>query len=289
MLALATHAGEETVKPIRVAAQLHPQHGDLPALRGAAVQAEELGYDALYTWDHFSPLYGKGSGQHYECWTLLASWAEATSRIALGPLVACNSYRNPDLLADMARTVDHISGGRLTLGLGAGWFERDYREYGFVFPDAVARLRQLGESLPRIRHRLQVLNPPPLGTMPLLIAGGGEQLTTRLVARYADAWHVGFPDRPDEVLPKVAALRRWCAEIGRDANDIEWAVGVEPYDLDRFLERDFETYLEIGFTQFTLGFNGPDWQVAQGQLWLNRRDAINAQRSRQPVRPRASA
>lgn len=277
------------MKPIRVAAQLHPQHGDLATLRRAAVEAEELGYDALYTWDHFFPLYGTGGGQHYECWTLLASWAEATRQIALGPLVACNSYRNPDLLADMARTVDHISGGRLTLGLGAGWFEKDYREYGFEFPPAPDRLRQLGEALPRIRHRLEALNPPPLGPMPLLIAGGGEQLTTKLVARNADSWHVGFPDRPDEVLPKVAALRRWCADIGRDTADIEWAVGVEPHDLDRFLERDFATYLDIGFTQFTLGFNGPDWQVGRGKRWLSHRDAINAQRSRRSVRPGVSA
>ena len=214
------------MRPIRVAAQLHPQHGTVTDLRRAAIQADELGYDLLYAWDHFFPLYGERDGAHFECWTLLAAWAEATHRIELGPLVSCNSYRNPDLLADMARTVDHISAGRLVLGVGAGWFERDYREYGFEFATRAERLRRLGEALPRIQHRLEVINPPPVKRIPLLIAGGGERLTTRLVARWADAWHVGFPDRPAEVEPKVAALRRWCAEVGRDPAAIEWGVGV---------------------------------------------------------------
>ncbi len=263
------------MRPIRIAAQLHPQHGDYPALRRGVLRAEELGYDIAYTWDHFFPLYGAPDGAHLECWTLLAAWAEATSRIELGPLVVCNSYRNPQLLADMARTVDRIAGGRTILGLGAGWFERDYREYGFEFGTTGGRIQSLERSIPLIRDRLARLNPPPVGPLPILIAGSGERRTLRLVAQHADAWHAGFPERPAELEPKVAALRRWCEEAGREPGSIEWSVGVEPYDLDRFLDEDAATYLAMGFTQFTLGFNGPDWTVDSGARWLAWRDQRN--------------
>jgi probable F420-dependent oxidoreductase len=263
-------------RPIRVAAQLHPQHGTWQDLRAAAVRADELGYDLLYTWDHFSPLYGDRDGPHFECWSLLAAWADCTTRVEIGPLVACNSYRNPNLLADIARTVDHVSGGRVVLGLGAGWFRRDYERYGYEFGTTAGRIRALGRALPEIRERLETLNPPPVRRMPLLIAGSGRTLTLPLVARHADAWHAGFPDRPDELVPAAEALREECLAIGRDPTEIEWGVGVEPDDLGRFLAEDAPRYLELGFTQFTLGFNGPSWRVDDGAAWLAWRDAVNA-------------
>jgi probable F420-dependent oxidoreductase len=265
-------------RPIRIAAQLHPQHGSYASLRSGAMRADALGYDVLYTWDHFYPLYGQRDDAHFECWSLLAAWAEATERIELGPLVACNAYRNPNLLADIARTVDHVSGGRVVLGIGAGWFQRDFDAYGYEFQTMGQRIDELGGALPTIRHRLEVLDPSPLRRMPLLIAGTGEQKTLRLVAEHADAWHARFPDRPEELVGPVEALRRYCGEIGRDPADIEWALGVEPTDLDRFLDEDAQTYVEMGFTQFTLGFDGPDWRVDGGRRWLEWRDGVNVDR-----------
>jgi alkanesulfonate monooxygenase SsuD/methylene tetrahydromethanopterin reductase-like flavin-dependent oxidoreductase (luciferase family) len=140
-------------------------------------------------------------------------------------------------------------------------------------------LTALEAAVPRIQDRLAALNPPPVRRMPLLIAGRGAKRTLRLVARYADAWHATFPERPDELEPTVAALRRWCEVEGRDPADIEWSVGVEPDDLERFFAEDAATYLTMGFTQFTLGFQGPDWAVDRGAHALAWRDRMNQDRA----------
>lgn len=264
-----------TTPAVRIGVQLHPQHGDAPGLCHAAVRAEELGADLLYTWDHFYPLYGDPAGAHFECWTLLAAWAALTSRIELGPLVTCVSYRNPNLLADMARTVDHLSGGRLVFGIGAGWFRRDYAEYGFPFGTTGSRLSALAAALPVILFRWDALVPPPVRRPPVLIGGVGPRRTLRLVARYADVWHAMFPSSPAELEPLLPVLDQWCAVEGRSPAAIERAVGIEPDALASDLGYADE-YRALGVTQFTLGVNGPRYDLEPVRDWLAWRDSVTA-------------
>jgi probable F420-dependent oxidoreductase len=210
--------------PIRVGVQVQPQHADFDGMRAAWRAADELGVDTIFTWDHFYPLYGEPDGKHFEALTTLASMAEVTERADIGALVICNSYRNPELLADAHRTIDHISGGRAILGIGAGWFERDYDEYGYEFGDAPARLRQLRADLPRIEARLAKLNPPPVRDIPILIGGSGEKVTLKLVAKHADLWH-GFGDT-ETFAKKNEILLGHCADVGRDPAEIERTWGL---------------------------------------------------------------
>ncbi|MDX1691888.1 MAG: LLM class F420-dependent oxidoreductase [Acidimicrobiia bacterium] len=262
--------------PVRIALQIHPQHAEYGAIREAVLHAEELGVDIVYDWDHFYPLYGDPDGPHFEAWTMLGAWAEQTSRIRIGCLVTCNSYRNPNLLADMARTVDHIAEGRLIFGIGSGWFRRDYESYGYEFGTAGSRLDALARDLPIIRDRWTELNPGPVGDMPVLVGGVGPRKTMRILANHGDAWHAMFPDRPEDLRVAIDALEGWCGEIGRDPHEIEWGVGMEPDDRARFLHDDADTYLEMGFTQFTIGANGPDYPFDVVEDWLAWRDEQNA-------------
>ncbi len=254
----------DPVRPIRIGVQLQPQHAEYAAIRRACAQAEEIGADVIFNWDHFFPLYGEADGAHFECWTMLAAWAEATERVEIGALVTCNSYRNPQLLADMARTVDHISDGRLILGIGSGWFERDYDEYGYEFGTAGGRLDALARDLPLIRDRWSRLNPAPTRDIPVLIGGGGEKKTLRIVAEHASIWH-GFGD-PETVAHKHAVLDRWCAEIGRDPAGIERSAGVSPKP--GRLPEDVADYAagaqalhDIGTRLFTVGVGGPSFDL----------------------------
>ncbi|WIM99005.1 LLM class F420-dependent oxidoreductase [Actinoplanes oblitus] len=252
-------------RPVRIGLQLQPQHMDYPTIRRTAAEAEEAGVDVLFNWDHFYPLSGEPDGLHFECWTMLAAWAESTSRVEIGALVSCNSYRNPELLADMARTVDHISEGRLILGIGSGWFERDYTEYGYEFGTAGGRLDDLAEALPRIESRWGKLNPPPTRKIPVLIGGGGEKKTLRLVAKHADIWHSFATGEALE--HKLTVLGEHCAAIGRDRDEIEVSVVAKPDTR--------EAARELGARMFTVHVGGPKPDLGELREWLTWRDDVN--------------
>lgn len=260
---------------VRIAVSIYPEHAQYADIRRAAVEAESLGVDVVYTWDHFYPLMGNPDGEHFECWTLLAAIAEVTERVKIGPLVSCNTYRNPELLADMARTVDHISGGRTILGIGSGWFERDYKEYGYDFGTTAGRLKALDAAMPRIKKRLAKLNPPPKGPLPILIGGGGEKLTLRIVAQYADIWH-GFARKTathspaQTVAHKNAVLDDWCKKLGRDPDSIERSIGV-----DKSLIGAADEIHAAGAQEIHMGVDGPDYDFEPLKDWLAWRDEKN--------------
>lgn len=257
-------------RPLRVGVQLQPQHASYAELRTAVAAAEESGVDVIFTWDHFFPLTGDPEGRNFEAYTTLAAWAEQTERVEIGVLVTCNSYRNPDLLADMVRTIDQISGGRVILGIGAGWFERDYDAYGYEFGTAGGRIAALGAALPRITSRFASLKPPPSRHVPVLVGGGGERKTLRLVAEHADIWH-GFGTL-EELTHKNEVLNTWCAEVGRDPREIERSTAASDGP-----DGVGEALTGIGERLITLSVDGDaGYDLALTRDWVQYRDEFNA-------------
>lgn len=200
-------------------------------------RAEELGYDSAWLDDHFYGVATPPSDDSLECWTLMAALARETSRLRFGALVMCNSYRHPPLLAKMAASLDHISDGRLEFGLGAGWYEHEYRAYGYDFPAIGTRLEQLDEALQICKamwredrtnfsgrhYRVEKAwcNPKPVQQPhpPIMIGGGGEKVLLRLVAQHADRWNFG--GSVEEFQRKVPILEGHCRAVGRDPAQIE--------------------------------------------------------------------
>ena len=201
-----------------------------------AQRAEELGYDSIWVYDHVHNVPRPAHEAVFECWTTMAAISQLTSRIRLGQMVGCNSYRQPSLLAKITSTIDVISGGRLDWGIGAGWYENEYRGYGYEFPAAKDRIGMLRETVEIVRSmwtkpettyegryydvRRANCDPKPVQSPhpPIWIGGGGEQLTLRVVARYADCSNFG--GRPDEWGRKCEILKGHCAAVGRDYDEI---------------------------------------------------------------------
>ncbi|MEM7271830.1 MAG: LLM class F420-dependent oxidoreductase [Actinomycetota bacterium] len=255
---------------MKIAAHLHPQHASYAQIREAAIRAEELGADVIYNWDHFYPLYGEPDGEHFEAWTMLASWAEVTSRVEIGCLVTCNSYRNPELLADMARTVDHISDGRLVMGIGAGWFQRDYDEFGYEFGTAGSRLHALRDDMPRLINRMAVGNPAPNRRIPVLIGGGGEKKTLDYVSRFADVWHSWWNDQWSH---KNSVLEQWCATNDRNPDEIKRSVGVDTDSVEDW-DALFAGLADANVHEVTIGRGGPDYDLSMLGRFTEWRDSL---------------
>lgn len=214
------------------------------------------------------PLYGAADGPHFEGWTLLTAMATLTRRAEVGCLVTCNTYRNPALLSNMAKTVDHISSGRLILGIGAGWFERDYSEFGYDFGTPGSRLAALEQSLQIIKQHWETDNPRPLRKIPILVGGGGEKVTLKITAQYADMWH-GFGG-PEQLIHKIEVLDHWCAEVGRDPAEIERCCGTQKDTSDE--TRD--ACVKAGTTHLILGMGEP-WDFNAVEKLVKWRDQRN--------------
>jgi probable F420-dependent oxidoreductase len=237
---------------VKIGVQIHPQNTTMAALRTAWQSVDDLGVDSLWTWDHFfPPLYGAADESHFEGWQILAAMAVTAPNVSqIGMLVTGCGYRNPDLLADMARTLDHLSDGRAVLGIGSGWMDRDEIEYGYPVRTPGQRLDALAEALPRIRRRLGLLVPGPIGRLPILIGGNGERRTLRLVAQYADMWN-GYGEA-ETIRAKNEVIDRWCSELGRDPREIERTVWI-----DRAKPDLMRSLLDAGANHLILGLRAP--------------------------------
>lgn len=234
-----------------------------------AQTAEELGYDSIWLFDHFHTVPVPTQEVTFECWTGTAALARDTKRVRIGQIVTCNSYRNPALLAKMASTVDVLSHGRLTFGIGAGWYEHEYKAYGYEYPDDPVRLRYLSEGVQIILkmwhdedayfegnyYQVHGAINQPKGVqkphIPLLIGGGGEKVTLKLVAQYADACNIGYLE-PEATARKFEIMQEHCEKVGRDYHDITRTVLLN-CSIDERDEKALERAQTANFARNTRG------------------------------------
>lgn len=230
---------------LKLGINLWSQAGAWPEFLAAGRRAEALGYDHLWTWDHIYAIFGDPHQPIFEGYTALAALGQATDRIRLGLFVGANPFRNPGLTAKSVTTLDHITGGRAILGIGGAWFGAEHEAFGIDFGSGFGqRLDWLDEATSAMRRMLDgdtVTSPPggryafdrlqisplPIQTrLPIMIGGGGERKTLRIVAEYADMWNVF--GTPETVAHKDAVLRAHCVDIGRDTAAIERTLGFKP-------------------------------------------------------------
>jgi alkanesulfonate monooxygenase SsuD/methylene tetrahydromethanopterin reductase-like flavin-dependent oxidoreductase (luciferase family) len=236
-----------------------PQYTDWASLMDVGKTVEDLGYDALWTWDHLYPIVGDWRGPIFEGYMVLAGWAAVTRKATLGLMVGANTFRHPGLVVKTVTALDHMSAGRAILGIGGAWFETEHEAFGINFgsgfgerldwlDEAVDLMHQMlnkgeGTARGRFYHSKNVRNdPPPVQEhLPILIGGDGEKKTLRTVATYADAWNTGGD--LEFVRHKDSVLRRWCEEVGRDQSEIERTLGLgqlvirdDPAEARRFAE-----------------------------------------------------
>jgi F420-dependent oxidoreductase-like protein len=218
------------------------------AMSRVAQEAERLGFDSVWLYDHFHTVPQPTLNTTFECWISTAALARDTQTIRIGQMVGCNGYRNPAYLAKVASTIDVLSNGRLDFGIGAGWYEHEWLAYGYGFPDGPTRLKMLAEALPifkamwtedyatfegkfyqvkgAINEPKSVQKPHP----PIWIGGGGEKVTLKLVAQYADYSNFGGMNIED-FKRKAEILRQHCERVGRDYNEITKSAGGDVYVL----------------------------------------------------------
>ncbi|UFU04502.1 LLM class F420-dependent oxidoreductase [Ruania suaedae] len=205
-------------------------------MNGLAQVADAGAWDSIWVYDHFHTTPEPSDEATHEAWSLMAAFAASTSRVKLGQMCTCMAYRNPAYLAKVAATVDVISGGRAQMGIGGGWYEHEWRAYGYGFPRAGVRLGMLDEGVQIMRQAWTegsatldgthyqvdgaIVQPRPLqeGGLPLWIAGGGEKVTLRIAARYAT--HTNFDGSPEGFAHKSAILAEHCAQVGTDVDAI---------------------------------------------------------------------
>ena len=262
---------------LRFGVQTHPEHTSFKDILQVWQDADTLGLDTAFVFDHFIPIQGDQSGPCFEGWTLLSALAAHTQRVRVGVLVTGNTYRYPAVLAKMAATVDHVSGGRLILGMGAGWFEPDHTAYGIPFYTAGQRARRLVESVQVVKQlftqpkstfagKYYQLKDAPFAPKsvqqphpPILIGGMGPKVIQPLAARHADIWNFFIQDSDPQSAQRICAqFDAICRQVGRNPAEVEKSTNVRPQQLSATEMRDrIAALANAGVQHFILSLEPP--------------------------------